>query len=253
MILPRQKLYAITPLSLAQEATRGGKSLQSVVEAHKQQALENWQKANPGKKLGWWRTRKLTKPINEVQRSLQDSINHGIHLGIPEQYAERSVLSDMVGQTGIARSDNTTRAARRYLSERRKLIESIPKEQRSMEFYGGRDEPTISIEQFFQNKYNSQSAAAERLKRIMKSREPYLPDKVIKERINEAMWKKNEAAISAERNMKEIRAHVPYSDQAFAEKQTARLILGDTNPPTPSLVYGPKWLTGMNERWRSTW
>lgn len=257
MIILRQKVYAVvTPLSLAKEVVQGGKSLQSVVEGQKtnlNMVVERWQRLHPGKRVPRNLVQKHTKQINEAQQLLQNNIQSGLQQGIPEQYAERSVLGDLVGQRRIAASDDSVRASRRFLRERQNIKNKFTAEHSGvshMEFDGMGGRPLPSIEQHFVKKHSSQQSAAERLKRIIKSREPYLPDEVINKRVENAMLKKDIASIRAEEHMKNIRAHSPYSNMGFAETQAARFIAGETAPPVPTVVYGPKWLTGRMESWR---
>ena len=188
MILLRQRTYAVvSPLFLARRVSQGKGSLQTVVNSEKANldaVIERWKKMHPGKNPPKRLIREKLNQIKQSQQSLQRDIKFGIQRGIPEQYAERSVLGNMVGQNGIARSEgNATRAGRRYLRHREQ-VQNINTANGKFSGFGSftpADPGYIelpSMSQHFMERDKSHQDAAERLKShiflIMKLMEEYV-------------------------------------------------------------------------------
>ena len=257
MILLRQKLYAnVTPMYLARKVSQGKGSLQNVVEHEKgnlDAVIERYKRLYGGKKPSRRLIKQKLNQIGQSQRSLQEEINSGIKRGIPEQYAERSVLGNIVGQKRIAsQNDWAEREGRRFLRKwdqvdktnaaRRKAAGALAPEPELLEH--------PSFMHHFLEKDKAQAAAAERLKSIMKAREPYLPKSVVDERVGDALTKKRLATANTEEHMKYLRNHSAYDKQDMAEFTTARFLAGYQTPPTASFVFGPRILTGQTQSWR---
>lgn len=265
MILLRQKLYAkVTPLYLAKRATQGKQGLQAAVDAEKKQldaVIERYKSLHGGKAPSRRLVRGKLEQINDSQRRLGLHVKSGIKAGIPEQYAEQSVLGNYVGQNRVGEHESISRTARKWLAEKdkveaanKKLWEEYDRKGRPLGW-----EPDLlqrpSFEHFFMDRSKAQNAAAERLKRIMKAREPYLPQKVIDQRVSEALSYKQAAEQPIRQSMFKYRNASEYLDRELAELSTSNLILNPNRPPKPRLTATPMLssLGAPNQGWRRSY
>lgn len=257
MILLRQKLYAnVTPMYLARRVSQGKGSLQNVVEHEKgnlDAVIERYKRLYGGKKPSSRLIKQKLNQIGQSHKDLQREIKYGIEKGIPEQYAERSVLGNIVGQKRVAsQNDWAEREGRRFLRKWNRVDELNAARRNAAGWLGPEpellDHPTFM--HHFLEKDKAQEEAAERLKSIMKAREPYLPKSVVDERVSEALTKKRLAAARTEEQMNYLRNHSAYDKRDMAEFTTARTLAGYQTPPTASFVFGPKFLTGQTQSWR---
>lgn len=265
MILLRQKLYAnVTPLYLAKKATQGKRGLQTAVDAEKKQldaVIERYKSLHGGKAPSRRLVRRKLGQINDSQRFLGLNVGAGIKAGIPEQYAEQSVLGNFVGQHRVGEHEGIKRTARKWLAEKdkvdaanKKLWEEYNRKGRPLGW-----EPSLlpqpSFENFFIDRYAAQGKAADRLKRIMKAREPYLPQKVIDQRVGEALSTKRAAERPVRHNMFRYRNMSEYIARDQAELSTANLILNPSRPPKPRLTATPilSSIGAPNQGWRHSY
>lgn len=265
MILPRQKLYAkVTPLYLAKRATQGKQGLQTAVDAEKKQldaVIERYKSLHGGKAPSKRLVRRKLGQINDSQRFLGLNVKSGIKAGIPEQYAEQSVLGNYVGQHRVGEHESMKRTTRRWLAEKNKVDAKNNKLYKAWENQGRRlgwepDRiPQPSFENYFVERYTAQDAAANRLKRIMKSREPYLPQKVVDQRVGQALSTKRGVESPIRHNMFGLRNASEYLSRDQAELSTANLILNPQRPPKPRLTATPMLssIGAANQEWRYTW
>ena len=265
MILLRQKLYAnVTPLYLAKRATQGKQGLQTAVDAEKKQleaVIERYKSLHGGKDPSKRLVRRKLGQINDSRKFLERSVKSGIEAGIPEQYAEQSVLGNFVGQHRIGKHDTLKRGAKRWLAKKERIDALNQKAGMEWSLHPRLDvEPNIkqapSFERHFLDQRKAQEDAAKRLRRIMKAREPYLPQSVIDQRVGEALSTKRSVGSDVENTLFNLRGMSEYLTKEQAELSTMNLLTNPSRPPKPRLMVAPRLQTlgvASNQSWRRPW